>query len=66
MSIRTHWDQCWRDPTHHACAMARIVQLEAQVHKLTACRETETAGCCTHKCFIPCDDVHDEPPGHDL
>ena len=46
-----HHPECWRNPTHIACAWARIAQLEAQVRKLTA--ETRSAGCCTHTAFTP-------------
>lgn len=24
---RTHWDECWRDPAHHACAVGRVERL---------------------------------------
>lgn len=27
---RTHWDGCWRDRTHHACAVAKIEELQAK------------------------------------
>ena len=26
---RTHWPECWRDRTHHACAVAQVEQAEA-------------------------------------
>ena len=26
---RTHWEDCWKQPDHHACALARIAELEA-------------------------------------
>ena len=29
MTDRTHWSDCWRDPAHHDCAVARIAELEA-------------------------------------
>ena len=29
MTDRTHWSDCWRDPAHHDCAVARIAGLEA-------------------------------------
>lgn len=27
---RTHWEGCWRDPKHHACAVAKIEELQAE------------------------------------
>ena len=32
--IRTHWTECWRSSTHHACAVARIERLEKRVVEL--------------------------------
>jgi hypothetical protein len=26
--IPTHWDECWKDPKHHACAVRRIEWLK--------------------------------------
>ena len=26
----THWEGCYRDPAHHACALAEIERLKAQ------------------------------------
>jgi len=26
---RTHYDGCWRDPRHHACAVAKIEELQS-------------------------------------
>lgn len=30
MSERTHWDGCWRERTHHECAVARCEELERE------------------------------------
>lgn len=32
---RTHWDGCWRDPGHHACAVAEVLRRQAEVDRLT-------------------------------
>jgi hypothetical protein len=29
-NIGTHWEGCWRDPSHHACAVARCEQLRIE------------------------------------
>lgn len=29
MGDRTHWNDCWKERTHHDCAAARIAELEA-------------------------------------
>jgi len=34
--IRTHWADCWREPSHHGCCVARVERLE---QKLTKCDE---------------------------
>ena len=26
---RTHWEDCWKQPNHHACVKDRFVKLEA-------------------------------------
>lgn len=26
---QTHWEGCWRDPGHHACAIAEVERLQA-------------------------------------
>ena len=31
---RTHWEDCWKQPDHHACALARIAEMEERVVKL--------------------------------
>ena len=28
---RTHWEGCWRERTHHDCALVRIAALEAEL-----------------------------------
>lgn len=28
---RTHWEGCWRDRTHHACAVAEIERLQQAI-----------------------------------
>ena len=28
---RTHWEGCWRERTHHECALVRIKALEIKV-----------------------------------
>lgn len=33
-SGRTHWGTCWRDPEHHACAVANLEREQARVAKL--------------------------------
>ena len=33
---RTHDAECWREPTHHACCVARVERLEEE---LAECRE---------------------------
>ena len=25
--MQTHWDTCWRDPKHHACAVRKVEEL---------------------------------------
>lgn len=35
-TLQTHWSDCWREPGHHACAIRRIEQLEAQLTKRDA------------------------------
>ena len=30
MSERTHWDGCWRERTHHECAVARCEELDEE------------------------------------
>lgn len=37
----THWDGCWRDSGHHACAVARIEELLATPAALESAREFE-------------------------
>jgi len=32
--IHTHWDECWKDRKHHACAMRRIEELAQRVAEL--------------------------------
>jgi hypothetical protein len=32
--ISTHWDDCWRDPRHHKCAVARVERQQAQIEAL--------------------------------
>lgn len=32
--VRTHWEECWRERSHHACAVARIEKLEAERERL--------------------------------
>ncbi len=29
--LQTHWDECWREPTHHACTLGRVERLEQKV-----------------------------------
>lgn len=31
MTYRTHWEGCYQDPAHHACALERIRQLESEL-----------------------------------
>lgn len=28
---RTHWEGCWRERTHHECALVRIAALKAEL-----------------------------------
>lgn len=37
---RTHWESCYLDPAHHACALERIAQLES-----TKCASPGAASC---------------------
>lgn len=32
----THWEECWLDPRHHACAVAEIQRLRAERDTLRA------------------------------
>lgn len=36
MSERTHWEGCWRERTHHECAVARCDELERERDALRA------------------------------
>lgn len=44
-----HWKGCWR--YHPACAIARVMALEAELERRTA--PTKSAGQCTHDAFTP-------------
>ena len=33
-SMGSHWDDCWRCPDHHECAVARIERLEAELNSV--------------------------------
>ena len=35
MNVSTHWEDCWRDPKHHSCALTHITTLEAQRDEAT-------------------------------
>lgn len=57
MTDRTHWEGCWRDPAHHACALARINDMEAERDKayanlarLRSVLETEASSTHTQHC----------------
>jgi len=40
----THWEGCWLDPEHHACAVARVRELERVLaEEAGAAREAITA-----------------------
>lgn len=52
MSERTHWEGCWRERTHHACAVARCEELE---------RERDKARLyCAEVASYVCDPIYDK------
>lgn len=32
--VRTHWDGCWRDQAHHACAVAEVGRLREALESI--------------------------------
>lgn len=36
MGDRTHWNDCWKERTHHDCAVARIYERDARIAELEA------------------------------
>jgi hypothetical protein len=47
---RTHWPGCWRDPRHHACAAARVEEMEAVLSRIQWIMETDLDGKAAYKC----------------
>lgn len=47
--VRTHWEGCWRDPAHHACAVDRIERLEALGLLIAAGAEPRVVTCTGRK-----------------
>lgn len=42
MGDRTHWNDCWKERTHHDCAVARIYERDARIVELEAQRNRAT------------------------
>lgn len=34
MGDRTHWDECWRDPAHHGCAVGQVEKWKSKYSRL--------------------------------
>jgi hypothetical protein len=43
--MQTHHADCWRDPKHHACAVARVEALEELVASLAGEKEEREKPC---------------------
>jgi len=43
MGERTHWDECWRDPAHHGCAVGQVEKWKSKYSRLAGDYAEEAA-----------------------
>ena len=57
---RTHWDGCWRDPAHHACAVAEVERALANLGKRRVRHSFDPVRALLHRTYNAwCSNDHD-------